>query len=322
MIRYLLVFLLLFSSCYRASRDIEPNFEALAHPREIAKENRTPLVLPTDFSLSPFPPLTAEEQREDWGKEYKIALSFAADFDLYRAITAFKRALVLLPNQNKERREEIEYTIALSYYLGKKYGEAIYEVESGSLVFIDEHFPAFADLLVILYDSYDHLGREKEREHILSLIEKEDAFKGERLHLYESLSSANFPELERSAKKKASVENLLCGYRREAKSVGRAELLNAVLPGAGYWYVGQKETAVTAFLINSLFIGAAVIFIHHGNGPAALITLSLESGWYFGGIYGGGLAAKYYNERLYERCVEKMAGREKLFPLMMIRYSF
>lgn len=76
------------------------------------------------------------------------------------------------------------------------------------------------------------------------------------------------------------------GYEKHAKSIKTAQCLNAVLPGAGYWYIGQKQTAVTALLVNSLFIGAASYFFVDGNIPAGVITLSLESGWYFGGIYG------------------------------------
>lgn len=318
----LIVLIIALSSCYRASTTLDPCAITPTHPKEFARETRTCFPLPENFSKSPFQPLSCQELNEDWGKEYKIGLSFASDFDLYRAITAFKRALVLLPLDRKERKLELEYAVALSYYLGKKYGETIFEVESTDLACVDQTFPAFGDLLVILYDSYAKLGREAEKNHILSLIEKEDPYKGEKLHLYQSLSCVDFQMLDEYAKKKISVENLLCCYRNEAKSVRKAEWLNAMLPGAGYWYVGQKETAVTAFLINSLFIGAAVVFIHHNNGPAALITLSLESGWYFGGIYGAGLAAKYYNERLYERCFEKVGEKEKLFPLMMLKYSF
>jgi hypothetical protein len=301
---------------------IEPKIQEPTHPKLIAKEKRLPLILPDNFSISPFPKLTEEECKEDWGKEYRMALAFANDFDLYRAVTGFKRAIFLLPQEKIHRRMEIEYSIALSYYLGKKYGEAVYEVESSSLICVDMSFPAFEDLLVILYDSYDHLGRNKERDHILSLMENENWQKGDQLCLYRALSCADFPKLCEGAKKKESLNTMLYSYQKGAKSVLKAEILNAILPGAGYWYVGQKETAFTALIVNSLFIGAAVAFFEYGNAPAALITLSLESGWYFGGIYGGGLAAKFYNEHLYANCVQKLGEREKLFPLMMLRYSF
>lgn len=318
--RIFIVLFLFLTSCYRASVHIEPVLPPAIHPKEIFRETRVPLLLPEEFSLAPFPKLLPEEEIMDWGKEYKIGLVFADDFDLYRAITSFKRALVLLPCHLKERRREIEYCIALSYYLGKKYGEVVYEVESTDLMAIDDQFPAFFDVLVILYDSYNKLGRCKERDHILSLIEKRDSCLGEKLHLYQEISSADFSQL--AEKKNGSLNELLSLYRREAKSVRRAEALNMICPGLGYWYVGQKQTAITAFLINGLFIGASVAFFENNNIPAGIITLSLESGWYLGGIYGAGLAAKYYNEKVYEQNFSRFCAKEKIYPLMLLRYCF
>ncbi len=98
--------------------------------------------------------------------------------------------------------------------------------------------------------------------------------------------------------------------------------MNAILPGAGYYYVGQKKTAVTSFLINALFIGTAWVFFQQKNVPAALITLSFETGWYFGGINGAGLAANEYNERLYEVNTKEQLFENKLFPLFYFKKSF
>lgn len=312
----------LLSSCYRVSSQIEPCVTSPIHPKEIAREKRCVFTFPENFSQFPFSPLMGDEASSDWGKEYLMALYFAEDFDLYRAITGFKRALFLLPEEKRDRRIELEYMVALSYYLGKKYVEVVYEIQSTELVTVDPTFPAFQDLLLILYDSYDKLGHVGERDHILSLITSSDCERGEKLSLLKAISSANFPCLDEFAKKKASIETLLGAYRGCYKSVKKAEFLNAVLPGAGYYYVGQRQTAVTAFLVNALFIGAAAAFFDNGYTAAGIITLSLESGWYFGGIYGAGLAAKYHNERLYETHATRVATNECLFPIMMLRYSF
>lgn len=313
--RFLLLFFLFFlPSCYRVSPHIEPRLVAPPHPKEIERQKRICLNLPQNFSCSPFPALSAEENKEDWGKEHSIALEFAADFDLYRAITAFKRALHFLPPEKKERRLEIEYDIALAYYLGRKYLEVVHAVESTDLLCVEDSFPAFSDLLLILYDSYSQLGNTEQACHLLGLIESDKARK---LSLLSALQRGDMPALSCLGHKKI-VES----YRKEAKSIRKAEVFNALLPGAGYWYVGLKETAVTALLVNSLFIAAAAHFIDRGNGAAAIFTLSLESGWYFGGIYGAGLAAKRYNECLYERYAENITKAEGLFPLMMLRYTF
>lgn len=324
----ILVLLLLLTTstgCYRASKQIEPRVIAPLHPKEVQMEKRCALFLPEDFSVSPFPALTCAESREDWGKEHIIALAFARDFDLYRAITAFKRALYLLPMECISRRQEIEYEIALAYFLGKKYIEVVYAVESTSLAQADASFCAFPDLLLILYESYGQIGKKVCADHILSIIEGTDPDQGKRLLILEAVQAADFATLFKTAEEdlcRAYIQRLLCAYQREAKSVRKAEFLNIVLPGAGYWYVGMKQTAITALVVNSLFIAAGVHFIDHGSIAAGIITLSLEAGWYFGGIYGAGLAAKYYNEKMYCCYADKISQKEQYYPLLMLQYTF
>ncbi len=323
----LLTLLAFVSACgrMRVPCQIEPTVMAPPHPKEIQREKRIFLALPEDFSVSPFASLSPKERSLDWGKEYLIALSFADDFDLYRAITGFKRALCLLPPDNQLRRLEIEYHIALAYFLGGKYVEVVYEVESTDLVQADSSFPAFSDLLLILYDSYEHLGKELHAAHILSLIEQNDVQKAHKLTLLSAVKRADFEALElegQHCQQHAYLENILHGYHQEEKSVRKAQTLNALLPGAGYWYVGLKETAVTAFIINALFIAAGAHFLNNGNTAAGIIVLSFEGGWYFGGIAGAGYAAKYYNEQLYCTYANKITQKEDYFPLMMLKYTF
>lgn len=303
---------------YRVPQTLEPAIEAPPHPKEVQREKRIRLCLPQDFSVSPFPQLTPKEMHTDWGKEYAIALAFAEDFDLYRAITGFKRALCLISPAELERKQEIEYAITLAYYLGHKYHEVVYQVETTDLAGVDNTFPAFSDLLLILYDSYEHLGKEDHARHILTLIESDNPDCARRLTLLSVIKQADFDELCQYE----ACENVLSGYYGQAKSIRRAKFLNAVLPGAGYWYVGMRQTAVTAFLINGLFLGASAHFLSNGNYAAGIITLSLEGGWYFGGINGAALAAKEYNEQLYCSYAEKITQREDLFPCLMLKYSF
>ncbi len=100
------------------------------------------------------------------------------------------------------------------------------------------------------------------------------------------------------------------------------QLLNALIPGAGYLYIGQKKSALTAFLLNGLFIAAAYQFFHHRHVAAGIITTGFEAGWYFGGIYGAGEEAKYYNERLFEKNAATVLNDYKLFPALMMQYAF
>ena len=89
---------------------------------------------------SPFEKLTRTEIRQEWGKELYVGLTFAHEMDLYRAITAFKRALIFLPSDNPSRRLQIEYSIFLCYYLGQKYQDALDTFEQGQTLQYDGYF--------------------------------------------------------------------------------------------------------------------------------------------------------------------------------------
>src|SRR5664279_4354323 len=80
------------SGCTKYYDEFTPNMEYVPYPYV------------TQCRPSAFPPLNSEECHSDWGKELRIAYVFAAEQDYYRAITGFKRSLVLLP-PNETRRK-------------------------------------------------------------------------------------------------------------------------------------------------------------------------------------------------------------------------
>jgi hypothetical protein len=292
-----------------------------ANPNKI-----TPIITPPPFQTAATPPSTCFpelkplEWRQSWSKELLLANNFAQEADLYRAITCYKRALFLLPPEALERRREIEYQITLCYYLGEKYPELIDQFEKSSLIELPPTFPALDDLLIMLYDAYIKTEDIEKACRVLYLIEARDKCLYERLQLSTAISQADFFLLETNQYPEA--EGLLLSYQNQAKSVRKAEMLNALLPGAGYLYVGQKQTALTSFVINALFIWAAYNFFDHGNIAAGIITSSLEFGWYFGGINGAGLSASQYNQRLYEVLGREYLLKQNLFPRFMIHCRF
>lgn len=308
------LFLFSFVACQRVPTQIEPCIEAPRHEKEVMRERR-------NFALKVHPsiflPLSESERESDWGKEYEIGFCFAQDFDLYRAITSFKRALILLASKDAQRALELHYYITLSYYLGQKYVEVVYIVESGAFTTINENFVAYEDILIMLHDSYVHLGECEKAARTLVQIESYDEKSADKIVFFSEVKRADFAAL--SGRR---VDTLLNSYFSQSKSVKRAQGLNLLLPGAGYWYVGQRQTAVTAFLVNALFIGASAHFFMNDNVAAGAIFLTLESGWYFGGITGAGLAARSYNERLYEGYAHKICMGQQLYPLLRLHYKF
>lgn len=311
---FLLIVPIIFSGCYRVPDKLEPQVNYTVQDKYLKQ-------LP-----SPFPPLSAAEKSSAWGKEYLIGQKFAAEIDLYRAVTTFKRAQFLLSPTDNQRLQEIEYQIIFSYYLGKRYEEAVQSFEGSTLYQTARpSFPAYHDLLILLYESYLQTNQPEKAHHILCLIHRYYPKTKAHLDFATALIDGDLATLCAIAAtdpSKSYVTNLLTTYENNKKSIAKAQTLNALIPGGGYLYVGQTQSAITAFLLNGLFIAAAVHFFSKGQLAAGIIATSFEAGWYFGGIYGAGEAAKLYNERLYESYAYPTLNSHKLFPVLMLKYGF
>ncbi len=308
------LFLCLFfsiSACYKVPNKIEPKLSYNCKAQELKNFSHT------------FPPLTPSEKKSDWGTEYTIALTFAKKLDLYRAISTFERADILVPAENAERKEAIEYYILLCYYLAQRYDTLLDYFQTSELHHVDKSFLAFEDLLIILYESYLQTGQKEEAVKIQMMIQEHYPETATKLKLSAALIDADFQTLQ-ALEKNPSLDFIppfLDNYESKKKSITKAKLLN-ILPGAGYLYLGQHRSALTAFLINGLFIFATYEFFHNGYTAAAIITLSFEVGWYFGGINGAGEEAKFYNEQLYQKEASALMQKEKLFPFFSLKYTF
>lgn len=299
--------------CRSNQESIEPQIRQVVQDSYIKK-------LPSAFS-----PLTPEELSQGWSKEYLIGLGFAKKLDLYQAMTAFKRAEILLGDLSASRKKEIEYDIILCYYLGGKYNEVTYNFENSSLMHAGKDFPAFHDLLIIMYDAYEETGQPKKAEGIAQLISYYYPQTEEKLEVSSVLINGDIPrarELSAYYPSNVPLHHVLKEYDLKKKSTGKAQLFNALMPGAGYLYLGQKQSAFTAFMLNALFIAATYEFLHRGYNAAGIIFGTFEVGWYVGGIYGARQEARLYNERVYERIAMPVLYQEKLFPVLMIQYAF
>ena len=318
-----------------------------------------------------FSSLTEAELNTSWGIEYQIGLTFAKKLDLYNAVTSFKRSDILIPENNFERKAEIQYHIINSYYFGKRYFDVIDTFENSILANTTRKFAGFHDLLVILFDAYQKSDQGEKAEWILRTMKKFFPNAAQKLDLTLAISNGDIDLLQNKADAKEAVnamaslsakknehigemtlvnntnpaqltedeegvltqltdytncqnacKEILTAYHKHKKSPRLAQTLNALLPGAGYLYLGQKQSAFTALTLNGLFLATAGYFIHKKNYPAALITLSFESGWYLGGISGAKESAKLYNDRLYETHAHHHMRDNKLFPILMLDHGF
>lgn len=301
------------TSCQPANSKMEPVIAYIPSSNRISD-------LPSAFQ-----PLSEMESAQEWGKELMIGDVFAREWDFYRAITCYKRAIVLIPEEEIARRLQLDYNMILCYYLGLKYQEAVNVFESSQLLHANPLFPAFNNLLVILYECYQQIGQYEKGCGLLETIKKCSPETGDDLSLFWSLKKGDIPEAQVAICNHRNFETLqesLDLYYQFAKSPKKARTLNAILPGAGYYYVGQKNTALTSFLINTLFTFASYQFFHRGYPAAGAIMASMEMGWYLGGINGAGIEAEEFNNRLYEGAVRKTLVDHQLFPVLMFETSF
>lgn len=352
-------FLFLICTTLLANEVLEPKLGYFVHDQYLQKLH------------SIFSPLTNEEVITDWGKEYCIGLYFAKELDLYQAITAFKRSSILIPDEKIQRRREIDYQIINAYYLGGQFESAVSFFDQSLLANIEPSFPAFHDLLVILYDSLKNEKEEERADRMLKTMDKYYPLEKKKLQISNAILSGDielisetieddfittsiasletsldnafykqsqgFSKIDQqehiaSEKKlkslyelkecKKATEQIYSDYKNKRKSPFIAGSLNAILPGLGYLYLGQKQSAFTAFMLNSLTAGTAVYFYKNNNLPAALLTLSFESGWYFGGIYGAKQEATFFNKRTFENSAHYRMRDHKLYPILMLKHGF
>lgn len=80
----------------------------------------------------------------------------------------------------------------------------------------------------------------------------------------------------------------------------------SVVPGAGYWYAGHKQTAVASFLINGLLTFATYSNIKKENYGMAALTGVFNLSFYLGNITGAVKSTKRFNEKQKENIVRKL----------------
>lgn len=272
-----------------------------------------------------FTELSEAEKKEEWGKEYFIGTKLAQKFDLYRAVTAFKRAEILIPGYLKQRLFEIQYYITLSYFLGEKYDDVIASFEQSDLIQVDHEFKGYRNLLVVLHESFQKTKQVEKAKLVLKLLEEEDQKLGQIVKVSHAIANYEKSQLEQlnfATEVGKDTKDLMDTFEQGKKSEFKAQFYNAILPGSGYLYLGQKQAAVTAFLLNGLTTYAAYYFFTHGNIPAGVLMASIETGWYFGGINGAKESAKLYNERLYENRAQPIIQKHSLHPVFHISHAF
>lgn len=304
----------------------------------VAKKTRSHEV-PQQISLTrivrlepAFTPMSDLERYTEWGKELNLGKRFAQNEDLPTALFCFKRAHMISQmssHMSQARRQEIEYDLFLTYYLQNNYKEAAHIFEASSLSELPETSPLRPQILAMLIECYDRLGKTSQ---VINLFE---GLKIESPETYRKMACwyhvTHYGQIPKKLSEELStnlstsslsLSETITAIQNEMVPPLVPETLNAILPGSGFAYLGQYKTALTSFALNGLFIAAGVQFLSRGEVAFGLITLGAEVGWYGGGILGGGLAAQHYNEKLWKNRINSLFDQERIFPVLQLKYGF
>lgn len=116
-----------------------------------------------------------------------------------------------------------------------------------------------------------------------------------------SLTTNNYQSVAQELKNKPQAIQKL-----PQKNITAAQGMSAFIPGLGQVYAENWQDGLVSFLVNGLTISLLANSIQENRTGEALIWFTLESAWYFGGIYSAGNSAQLYNKRVKTRFLEDL----------------
>jgi TolA-binding protein len=227
-----------------------------------------------------------------------------------RAIAEFERFIHFFPDHEKIPQARLQ--IGLCYLKTKDF-------EAARKVFDEIHRAYPEDLLggkalLLMGETYYRQGIFKEAEYYYRIV-AETYSQPELKHsaLYRlgwcrmhtgswrdasDTFGAVTPESSLFPASQELMEKSLQGETLPYKNPATAGILGAVLPGLGHAYCNRYRDALVAFLINGLFIWAAVESFNNDHEVLGAILVFTALGWYSGNIYSAVNSAHKHNRKV------------------------
>jgi len=262
------------------------------------------LFLPTGFAL-------AEESIVLTGDiQMRLGDAFMAEGEYYRAVTEYKKYLILFPEGRQSDRAL--FKTGMAYYLGLEYDSAIQNFALVHTRFPDSPLATQAayhegicsarlnrlDKAVAAFDktiatgTADDLASRARLGRALVMFEQGDLI-GTRTDLNRFIDE--FPADSRSVKVRSALSLLPQDNELPRKSPLLAGILSAIVPGSGHMYAGHYGDGITALLLNGLFIAGTTVAIQQENYAVAGVVGVIGLPFYIGNIYGAANAATKWN---------------------------
>jgi len=234
---------------------------------------------------------------------------FMAEGEYYRAITEYKRFLMLFPGS--QQAPKALFQIGMAYYQGEEYQDAARAFARVRQSYSAHYFvkAAFQEGV-----SYAKLGRhdeaiaafERAQAYDITHPNAADALLGQALETFDlgNLEDSRRELLRfleqhagdpRTEGVKESLAEIDRYQQRPRKSRRLAGAMSAVVPGSGQMYAGRYRDGLMALTVNGLFIAGTVLAVNDENYPLAVIVGGVGLPFYIGNIYGASNAANKYN---------------------------
>jgi tetratricopeptide (TPR) repeat protein len=270
------------------------------------------LLLLALFCLAVPAPLSAADKGIILTEDVQVHLgdSFMAEAEYYRAITEYKKFLILFPAS--EQADSVLFKIGMAYFrgdefetaaavfasVGEKYQESRYAPTAGyyaGLCFwrlnrLDEAAAAFS-AVATRYPASGDAPRALLEKSLVEFDQRNMAGSREELERF----LATYPQDDRAAGARDALALLDRDRELPRKSPMVAGILSALVPGSGHLYAGHPGDGITSFFLNGLFIAGTVVAVHQENYAVAGVVGVIGLPFYIGNIYGAANAATKWN---------------------------
>ena len=242
--------------------------------------------------------------------QFNYARTLMKKGEYSRAIGEFERFIHFFPNDSYVKKARLLIGMC---YLKSRHHEAAREIFS-KIIMSEQSDSLTGKALFLIGESYYQQGISKEAEHYFrQIIERYSDPDLKNAALYRlgwARMKANkwreasevFRQVENEStlfeSSRQLAEESLKGSELPEKNPAYAGVLAAIVPGLGHVYVSRYRDATVAFLVNGLFIWAAVESFNNDQPVLGGILTFLELGWYSGNIYSAINATQKHNRKV------------------------
>ena len=290
------------------------------------------LLFLTVIFIAPSSIAQGQTDSDDMIRQFGFADRLFEEKDFFRAITEYKRFIFFYPDAHG-MCEIAYYKIGMSYHGAKRYEESIV-----AFTFFLDKYPESSLRNEVLYHrgiaekalqryeealstfqtviNSDH-GEYRDKaifQRGLIFIDSGDWNSARESFLQITEDSIIYPSASVFAQGLDNIDNI------PQKSPTAAGILAAIVPGAGHLYTERPRDALVAFLLNSVFILAAVELFNDDQYITGGIVTFFELGWYSGNIYSAVSGAHKYNKRVKDDFISGLRDRSSM-SLIHERYD-